>query len=279
MTHPDQPEKKEYGGTMRGGPGMCSCGEDSPIRLVVHRKEGPCFLRHTSQPSEPDRPADANKTMGEGPFVAGELWGIPGVGLSCTKEWSKNSSWLVTTTKETPSKTALENAHLRAAQLNEQLFSWLKENGWAKKDCGGECTLQSNSENFCNKHLREFNAFHLSSLSQERGELKAEVKEWICVACNTIYPGPPVKGAGCVMCPRCNGDCGPRLFMENRALKKERDEMKEKAEGLAHALTVILPMAKGYAFDNQVGRNREMVDHAEKALAAYAKAEKEKEGT
>lgn len=37
-------------------------------------------------------------------------------------------------------------------------------------------------------------------------------------------------------------------------------------EGLEFALRLILPMAKGYAYQHQVGINREMIEHAEAAL-------------
>jgi hypothetical protein len=49
--------------------------------------------------------------------------------------------------------------------------------------------------------------------------LRGEVREWLCVKCRTIYPGPPQKGFACVQCPKCGGDCGPRNFMELRRLQ------------------------------------------------------------
>lgn len=67
----------------------------------------------------------------------------------------------------------------------------------------------------------------------EIAELKALVKEWLCVNCNTVYSGPPQKGFSCVMCPKCSGDCGPRTWMQlwaERARSKALVEALEKYE-------------------------------------------------
>lgn len=53
----------------------------------------------------------------------------------------------------------------------------------------------------------------------EIDELRAEVKEWLCDACNTVYPGPPQKGFACVICPLCQGNTGPRNVVEIRKLR------------------------------------------------------------
>ena len=54
------------------------------------------------------------------------------------------------------------------------------------------------------------------TLRAERDQLAADVREWLCVKCNTVYPGPPQPGFACVQCPRCGGDTGPRTVMELR---------------------------------------------------------------
>jgi hypothetical protein len=56
-------------------------------------------------------------------------------------------------------------------------------------------------------------------LIAEVERLRAEVKEWLCIDCNTVYPGPPQPGVACVMCPKCKGSAGPRLAVENRLLR------------------------------------------------------------
>lgn len=56
-------------------------------------------------------------------------------------------------------------------------------------------------------------------ITQERNELRAEVKEWLCIECNTVYPGPPQAGFSCVQCPKCGGKTGPHLMMEIRDLE------------------------------------------------------------
>lgn len=54
--------------------------------------------------------------------------------------------------------------------------------------------------------------------------LRAEVREWLCDSCNTVYPGPPASGCLCVICPKCNGNTGPRLSVENRKLRVQLEQ-------------------------------------------------------
>jgi hypothetical protein len=68
----------------------------------------------------------------------------------------------------------------------------------------------------------------LSQAQKERDELRAEVKEWLCVQCNTVYPGPPQPGFRCVICPKCEGDTGPKVSMQLRAERQARKEAEEK---------------------------------------------------
>lgn len=57
--------------------------------------------------------------------------------------------------------------------------------------------------------------------------MKSKEKEWICMGCNTVYPGPPGKGPWCVVCPRCSGDCMPRSRAEIKKLKREVAGLRE----------------------------------------------------
>lgn len=52
-----------------------------------------------------------------------------------------------------------------------------------------------------------------------QAELLAEVREWLCEACDAVYPGPPQDGVWCVICPKCGGDTGPRGYIERKKLK------------------------------------------------------------
>ena len=58
-------------------------------------------------------------------------------------------------------------------------------------------------------------------LIAEVERLRAEVKEWLCIDCNTVYPGPPQPGLSCGICPKCGGSTGPRPAGENRLLRAE----------------------------------------------------------
>lgn len=52
------------------------------------------------------------------------------------------------------------------------------------------------------------------------------------------------------------------------------DRMEEQSKAKAvviEALECVLPMAKGYAYEHRVGRNRAIVDEAESVLAAFNK--------
>lgn len=66
-----------------------------------------------------------------------------------------------------------------------------------------------------------------SKAEEERDALRAEVREWLCIACNTIYPGPPTKDFGCVQCPRCKGPTGPHNQIKHRQAEQQRDALRE----------------------------------------------------
>ena len=50
----------------------------------------------------------------------------------------------------------------------------------------------------------------IAAWEKERAELLAEVREWMCGHCRTVYPGPPQQGVRCVICPQCKGPTAPR---------------------------------------------------------------------
>lgn len=61
----------------------------------------------------------------------------------------------------------------------------------------------------------------LERAEAQAAELRAEVQEWLCGACNTVYPGPPQHGFSCVICPKCSGTTGPRVTMDKRKLEAQ----------------------------------------------------------
>lgn len=94
-------------------------------------------------------------------------------------------------------------------------------------------------------------------------ELRALVKEWLCVKCRTVYPGPPQPGVYCVQCPRCHGDCGPREFMEQRErIEKAVKEAVAKAwEEAAQTIDpndgdCVPPLRAAYLFREKAARAR-----------------------
>ncbi len=70
------------------------------------------------------------------------------------------------------------------------------------------------------------------ALKGEVEQLRAEVREWICESCNTVYPGPPQPGVMCVICPRCGGNTMPRPSAEIRALKGDNERLCQAANEL-----------------------------------------------
>lgn len=74
----------------------------------------------------------------------------------------------------------------------------------------------------------------LAEAQRENAELRAAVSEWLCIKCNYVYPGPPQPGVMCLICPRCGGDCGPRLSMELRLVKGKLASVEEKLATYTH---------------------------------------------
>ena len=56
---------------------------------------------------------------------------------------------------------------------------------------------------------------------EEHERLCAEVREWLCETCRFVYPGPPMPGLRCVVCPQCSGPTAPRHTVEMRELRAE----------------------------------------------------------
>ena len=69
--------------------------------------------------------------------------------------------------------------------------------------------------------LKTANA-HVRELETQIEELRQHVREWLCVDCNTVYPGPPQKGVMCVVCPKCGGSTVKRNSVAEVALLREQ---------------------------------------------------------
>lgn len=83
----------------------------------------------------------------------------------------------------------------------------------------------------------------------ENAELAASVREWLCVKCNTVYPGPPQHGVMCVVCPNCDGDCAPREVMLRRRAEEERDRLASQVTDLHCCLKQWVEYHdKGYSY-------------------------------
>lgn len=54
----------------------------------------------------------------------------------------------------------------------------------------------------------------IMNLERQLAEERAEIKEWVCNSCRTVYPGPPQEGFACVQCPKCSGNTMPRTRWE-----------------------------------------------------------------
>jgi len=60
-----------------------------------------------------------------------------------------------------------------------------------------------------------------AELVVEVAQLRDEVREWLCVDCRTVYPGPPQNGFFCVICPKCEGNTMPRGMADRMRLRSE----------------------------------------------------------
>jgi hypothetical protein len=80
----------------------------------------------------------------------------------------------------------------------------------------------------------------MADLESERDQLRAEVREWLCAECNTVYPGPPQAGFACVQCPKCGGATGPRVSMELRQARADSRAIEANYEAARGLLAEIL---------------------------------------
>ena len=88
-------------------------------------------------------------------------------------------------------------------------------------------------------------ADEITRLSARVEELEAEVKEWACDQCSTVYPGPPQRGVMCVICPKCGGDTMPWPALKLRRMGQERDELRVALTRCVEALRDGLPADAG----------------------------------
>lgn len=67
------------------------------------------------------------------------------------------------------------------------------------------------------RRAEESRSVQVAELEQELRDLRAAVKEWVCMECDKMYPGPPAEGVRCVICPDCGGTTLPRALAERTA--------------------------------------------------------------
>jgi hypothetical protein len=78
---------------------------------------------------------------------------------------------------------------------------------------------------------------------------------------HTVAEPPVHRVARDTPCPYCSKKTRGQDGLQEHIRVKHRDAL------LRDALEMILPMAKGYAYDHQVGANMEKIAHAEALLA------------
>ncbi len=64
-------------------------------------------------------------------------------------------------------------------------------------------------------------------LQKENAELKSEVKEWLCLDCNTLFSTESIpNNFSCLICPKCNGGRMPKNAAIIKKLSEENVTMK-----------------------------------------------------
>lgn len=108
----------------------------------------------------------------------------------------------------------------------------------------------------------------------EIADLRAEVYEWLCDKCRTVYPGPPQKGFACVQCPKCGGNTGPRNWIE---LRSERERVKALVEALRPLdIENSVSLTSHHASGGSLTIGSNLMQALRDALASF-KAKQEKE--
>lgn len=148
MTPPDQPEKKE----------KCSCDYPCSTGEGDQERCSGCGLLVN--------PADAPKTMGEGPCIVTQedrytRLRIAGQEISCVDNFNGKPHNL---------------DHQRAKEINAAILSWLKEKGWAgPEEREREKARVSGYMEAARRDYFELKQ-SLSSLSQERDEMREKAE-------------------------------------------------------------------------------------------------------
>lgn len=94
-------------------------------------------------------------------------------------------------------------------------------------------TLTSSTEGCCGDdswrgRLCDYHQGYKDGLDEweaERQALLSEVREWFCLNCRTVYPGPPQKSVWCVVCPSCGGKTLPHSVARRLELEQENERL------------------------------------------------------
>jgi hypothetical protein len=65
-------------------------------------------------------------------------------------------------------------------------------------------------------------------IAHELALLRGEIKEWVCLRCRCVYPGPPSTGFTCIICSRCGGSTGPLNYMLLREASEKIEQLERK---------------------------------------------------
>lgn len=147
-----------------------------------------------------------------------------------------------------------ETAKAVSVDANAAIFHWLEANGWAGPEQMKEMETLYSAR--CSGHVGEIGALK-SSLDQAEKDRDAyrEAEKRTSDAYLRIRE---ILGAWDTK------DGGEDRFEVTEAKAKA---LRSEAERYRDLLALILPMAKGYAYANQVGSNMKYIEAAEKALS------------
>jgi len=75
----------------------------------------------------------------------------------------------------------------------------------------------------------------LGTARERIAELSAEVKEWLCVTCKIVYPGPPKLGSLDLLCPKCGSFTAPKASAELRLARERIAELERTIKAITDA--------------------------------------------
>lgn len=100
----------------------------------------------------------------------------------------------------------------------------------------------------------------VARLQKEVADLRAEVREWSCSECNTVWlPTELNKGFQVVLCPRCEGIVMPRLMWDLKRAEAQRVLLKESLELARERVQKAADLAANHAMKTGFPENKQWV--------------------